>query len=169
MKIQNSSIGDINTIFELYRLATNYQKWVFPKVSWPVFERSLVEQEIEEHRQWKLLVDDAIGCVWATTFTDPQIWEEKNSDPAVYIHRIATNPDLRGQNFVSKIVEWAMAYAKLHDKKYIRMDTCGNNLKLIDYYQKCGFDFLGIHKLKNSDGLPAHYIDADVCFFEMVL
>ncbi len=169
MNIQNSTMSDVDTIFELYRLATNHQKIHFPKVSWPVFERSLVTTEIEEKRQWKLLVDDTVGCVWATTFSDPQIWEEKNSDPAVYIHRIATNPDLRGQNFVSKIVEWATAYAKLHDKKYIRMDTCGNNLKLIAYYQKCGFDFLGIHKLKKSDGLPAHYIGADVCFFEMKL
>lgn len=167
MKIYNSTPKDISEIFRLYGLATEYQKTIFPENTWPTFEHRLVETEIQEQRQFKMLVDDQIACVWAITFTDPQIWEEKNSDPSIYIHRIATNPVFKGQKLVTEIVEWARGYAESHQKKFIRMDTCGNNQKLIAHYKNCGFDFLGVIRLKNADELPSHYQDADVCLFEI--
>lgn len=169
IKIQNSTTNDIDSIFELYDLATNYQKVKFPDNLWPQFDRQLIETEINENRQWKLLINGEIACVWATTFSDPKIWEERNIDPSVYIHRIATNPNFRGQNFVAKIVTWAKKYAKHNDKEFVRLDTCGDNQGLIKHYTKCGFEFLGMNKLKNSDGLPIHYVDAEVCFFEIKL
>ncbi|MFP3835995.1 GNAT family N-acetyltransferase, partial [Chryseobacterium sp. SIMBA_028] len=85
---------------------------------------------------------------------------------AVYIHRIATNPDFRGQNLVQKIVEWGKQYALTNGKKFIRLDTVGDNPGLISYYTKCGFDFLGLSKLKDTAGLPAHYNNATVSLFE---
>lgn len=167
MKIQTSTPKDISEIFCLYGIATEYQKTIFPDNTWPTFERELVETEIQEQRQFKMVIDDQIACVWAITFTDPQIWEEKNSEPSIYIHRIATNPVFRGQKFVTEIVKWAKVYARSHQKKFIRMDTCGNNQKLIAHYKSCGFDFLGVVRLKNADELPSHYQDADVCLFEI--
>ena len=168
-EILNSTIQDIDEIFRLYNIATEYQKKKFSDNLWPKFERSLVEAEINERRQWKLVIDDTIACVWATAFSDPQIWEEKDKDPSVYIHRIATNPEFRGRNFVSEIVKWANTYAQQHNKSYIRLDTCGNNKKLINHYKKSGFDFLGISKIKSSEGLPSHYNNADVCYFQIEL
>ncbi len=169
MKIRNSASKDIDEIFRLYGLATEFQKITFPENTWPTFEQHLVETEIQEQRQFKIVIDNQIACVWAITFTDPQIWEERNKDPSIYIHRIATNPDFRGRYFVTEIVKWARGYAKSNQKKFIRMDTCGNNQKLIKHYSKCGFDFLGIVRLQNSDKLPIHYNDADVCLFEIKL
>ncbi len=167
-QIQNSNINDIEEIFRLYKIATDFQKTRFT-VHWPEFDRKLIETEIAENRQWKLIADNKIACIWATTFNDPQIWEEKNDDPAVYIHRIATNPDFRGQNLVGQIVDWVKIYATENQKKYVRMDTVGNNQGLIDYYTKCGFDFLGLLKLKNTAGLPAHYDNATVSLFQMTI
>ncbi|MFV0566021.1 MAG: GNAT family N-acetyltransferase [Flavobacteriaceae bacterium] len=168
MEITNSNITDIGEIFNLYKIATDFQKTRF-KVHWPEFERRLVETEIAENRQWKMLENGQIACVWATTFSDPQIWEERNSQPSVYIHRIATNPQFRGQNLVGKIVEWAKQYALDNNKLFVRLDTVGNNPKLINHYQKCGFAFLGLLKLKNTAGLPAHYHNAEVSLFEIAL
>lgn len=167
MKILNSTSKDISEIFRLYGLATEYQKTIFPENTWPIFECELVETEIQELRQFKMVVDDQTACVWAITYTDPQIWEEKNREPSIYIYRIATNPVFRGHKFVTEIVEWAKGYAKSHQKKFIRMDTCGENQKLIAHYKSCGFNFLGMVKLKNADELPNHYQDADVCLFEI--
>jgi ribosomal protein S18 acetylase RimI-like enzyme len=169
MKIQTSTSQDILEIFRLYGLATDFQKRIFPENTWPTFERELVETEIQEQRQFKMLVDNQIACVWAVTFTDPQIWEERDKDPAIYIHRIATNPDFHGRKFVNEIVTWAKDYAYSNQKKFIRMDTCGNNQGLIKHYKSCGFDFLGIVQLQNADELPSHYKDADVCLFEIKL
>ncbi|GGX27971.1 GNAT family N-acetyltransferase [Aquimarina muelleri] len=167
--ITNSTINDIDEIFRLYEIASVYQKAKQKVVVWPAFERKMVEKEIQENRQWKLLLDNKIACVWATTFSDAQIWEEKNKDTAVYIHRIAVNPDFRGKHFIAILVEWAKEYAKSNHKDFVRLDTLGNNTKLIAHYTKVGFEFLGMFDLKNTDGLPDHYHNTPVCLFEINL
>lgn len=168
MIIQNSTFTDIDDIFSIYAIATDFQKSKF-FVHWPDFDRGLIETEIAENRQWKMMIDGQVACIWATTFSDPQIWGERDRDPALYIHRIATNPDFRGNNFVAQIVEWAEQYARENGKGYIRMDTIGDNRGLIEHYIKCGFEYLGYFKLENIDGLPDHYTLADACLFEIKL
>ncbi|MBK9985335.1 MAG: GNAT family N-acetyltransferase [Saprospiraceae bacterium] len=168
-KIEVSTFDDIDEIFRLYRIASDYQRAKKTVVVWPEFDRSLVKKEIKEGRQWKIVIDDQIACIWAITFSDPDIWEEKNDDPAMYIHRIATNPDFRGMNFVSLIVQWAIGYAKHKEKKFLRLDTLGHNVKLIEYYTNAGFTFLGMFDLKDTSALPSHYHDTPSCLFEMKL
>ena len=166
MHITNCVKDDIGDIFKLYVVATNYQKERYT-MHWPEFDYKMVEDEIAKNLQWKLIIDNEIACVWATTFTDPLIWEERNTDPSVYIHRIATNNHYRGRNFVIDIVKWAKNYAVLNEKKFVRLDTVGLNEKLIAHYTKCGFTFLELRRLKNTDGLPAHYHNADISLFEL--
>jgi GNAT superfamily N-acetyltransferase len=169
MEIKNCTAQDITEIFRLYKIASEYQKAKQTVVVWPEFEKRLVETEIAANHQWKLIIDDTIACVWATTFNDEQIWEERNSDPAIYIHRIATNPDFRGKNLVSKIVEWAKEYANQCGKNFVRLDTLGPNIKLIEHYTTMGFHFLGMFDLKDTKGLPDHYHNVQVCLFEIKL
>ena len=169
MKIENCVAADITEIFWLYRIAADYQRSKQTVVVWPEFERQLVETEIAENRQWKLIIDDEIACIWAVTFNDEQIWEERNADAAVYIHRIAVNPRFRGKNFVSLIVAWAKKYAKSNGKDFVRLDTLGNNTKLIAHYTSAGFNFLGMYDLKNTEGLPDHYHNVPACLFEIKL
>lgn len=166
MTIGNAENEDISDIFRLYENARDFQK-TKGSVLWPQFDKKLIETEISENRQWKILINNQIACVWATTFSDPEIWEERNADPSIYIHRIATNPSFRGQNLVEEIVKWSKRYAEDNGKEFIRMDTVGENKGLINYYQKCGFYFLGLSKLKDTDNLPAHYHNATVCLFQM--
>ena len=168
LQIANCTPNDIDTIFKFYKMATDFQK-AKSVVHWPEFDPKLIEQELEENRLWKIISGQDIACIWATAFDDPDIWEERNDDPAVYIHRIATNPDFRGRNLVNHIVNWAIGYAAANNKKFIRLDTVGENKGLIAHYTKCGFDFLGLKKLRNTSGLPAHYDKATVSLFELKL
>jgi GNAT superfamily N-acetyltransferase len=169
MRIENSSQEDISEIFRLYKIASDYQRSKKTVVVWPEFDHEVVETEVAEARQWKLIIDEQVACVWATTFDDAQIWEERNADPSVYIHRIATNPDFRGKNFVVIIVEWAVQYAKEQGKEFVRLDTIGDNTGLIKHYTGAGFYFLGIFDLKSTQGLPTHYHNAPVSLFEINL
>ena len=168
MQIRNSTLADFDEIFRLYAAASAYQTTKNVTI-WPQFDENLVKTEIHEHRQWKVVIENTTACVWATTFEDPFIWEEKNADPAVYIHRIATNPVFRGQNFVVAILDWAKEYAVQNDKKFVRLDTIGDNTKLIEHYQKCGFTFLGTSHLTNISQLPAHYSSGNAKLFEYIL
>jgi hypothetical protein len=68
---------------------------------------------------------------------------------------------------VFQIVDWAKIHAIANDKQFIRLDTVGENKGLIKHYTACGFKFLGLSKLKNTKGLPAHYENASVSLFEL--
>jgi hypothetical protein len=108
-----------------------------------LFDQHLIETELSENRQWKLIIENQIACVWAITFNDAEIWEERDCNDAIYIHRIATHSDFRGHNFVKIIVDWAKEYAKSIGKDYIRLDTLGNKLNITQIQ----FDFLGLFDL----------------------
>ncbi|MGO4904773.1 GNAT family N-acetyltransferase [Flavobacterium sp. W20_MBD1_R3] len=160
-----STKQDIDKIFEFYDLAIAYQKTKFHK-QWQGFERSLVTKEIAENRQWKVLINGEIGCIFAITFEDESIWKEKNVDQAVYFHRIVTHPKFRGQHFVEKIIKWGMLFAKEKKLDFLRMDTWGDNESLIEYYQKCGFNFLGVITPEYK-GLPKHYDGITLSLFQI--
>ena len=116
MTIKNIAPLDIDKIFTLYKIASNYQKEKKTVVVWPDFNKEMVAIEIAENRQFKLLINSEIACVWAITFSDVQIWEDSKGDSALYIHRIAVHPNFRGNKYIDKIVAWAKEFALKKDK-----------------------------------------------------
>lgn len=168
MKITYSTTDDISLIFSLYDAGTLLQKKVAQK-QWLGFERSLIEKEISEKRLWKIVEGGQIVCVFSIAFNDPAIWKEKDSDPAIYIHRIATHPDYHGNGYVKHIVAWSREYAFENQKQFIRMDTGSGNDKLNNYYISCGFNYLGVIATDDSPELPAHYKNGTSSLFEIAL
>lgn len=169
MMIQNSTTKDIDTIYALYKMASDFQKTKKTVVVWPDFEPELINTEIKDNKQFKLVINGVVACVWAVAYKDLQIWENSNNDKALYIHRIATHTNFRGQDMVSKIVDWAKGFAKNKDLDYVRLDTLGNNTRLIAHYTNAGFEFLGLFKLNNTEGLPSHYHNQPACLFQIKL
>jgi len=168
MEITNCTAKDIDTIFEFYDAAVAYQKTKFYK-HWQGFEKSLIEKEIRENRQYKIVVDGSIVCIFAITFNDPVIWGEKDKDPAMYIHRIVTHPAFRGNNCVKNIVDWAIDFGQKNAIQFVRLDTWGDNQKLINHYTNCGFTFLGISEKISDETLPKHYDCISLSLFEIVI
>jgi ribosomal protein S18 acetylase RimI-like enzyme len=169
LEIKNCSLADVDSILALYGAAIELQTKK-NMVVWPKFERSFIEKEIQGKRQWKIMIGNEIACNWSITFEDKEIWGEKDDNNSIYIHRLAANPAFRGNRFIDMIVPWAKAYALSKGRKYIRLDTLGNNTRLIEYYRSAGFDFLGIFKLMNTQNLAAHYKrEPNCCYFEMTI
>ena len=169
MTIKNVTASDIEKIFAFYKIASNYQREKKTVIVWPDFDREMVLNEIAENRQFKLIVNNEVVCIWAITFSDEQIWEDSNTDSAIYIHRIAVNPNFRGNNYIATITNWAKEYALKKEIQFIRLDTLGENKNLITHYKNAGFHFLGLFNLKNTSNLPEHYKLAPVCLFEIDL
>ena len=162
-------LTDANEILSLYQSARNLQTQR-KMVVWPPFEKSFIEKEINEERQWKIVIGDLIVCNWAITFEDKEIWGNKDQNNSIYIHRICTHPNFRGNRYIDKIVEWAKVYAKQIGKQFVRLDTLGDNTKLIEHYTSAGFNFLGMFKLTDTAALPKHYQDEpNCCLFEIDL
>jgi hypothetical protein len=168
MQILNSTIKDLNEILRLYDLAIAYQKTKSDKY-WKGFHEQLIKNEIENGSHWKIVANGIIVCIFSTTKEDAIIWKEKNSDPAIYLHRIVTNPNFRGNNYVLVILEWLKLNSKRMEIEYIRLDTFADNQSLVDYYIKCGFKFLDTITMTESTGLPKHYENAKLGLFEIKL
>ena len=166
MQIINCTMADMPLMLEFYDMARDYQKEKSTR-HWQSFNPALIKKEIAEKRQWKILEKDKIVCIFMTAYDDPFIWGERNNDPAVYIHRIVTHPGWRGNNYTLRIIEWAKDHGRSLGKKFLRMDTWGDNPKLIDYYTKCGFNFLEIVTPETTSNLPAHYSCISLSLFEI--
>ena len=169
MEIRSCTPGDVDEILSLYEAARNLQTQK-KTVVWPSFEKPFLEKEIHEQRQWKIVSDNVMACNWAITFADKEIWGSKDKNDSIYIHRICNNPTLRGNRYIDTIVKWSRDYAKQKGKQFVRLDTLGNNTKLIQHYTSAGFEFLGMVKLTDTETLPRHYQDEpNCCLFEIDL
>jgi RimJ/RimL family protein N-acetyltransferase len=166
MRFENADGSDVDVILGLYDKAIEFQKQVFHH-SWLGFDRKMVETEINEKRLWKIIDEEQIACIYSVTYSDPFIWGKRGHDSAMYIHRIVTNPDFRGRGYVRSITEWAKDFAKSNNIRFVRMDTWGDNQKLIDYYQDCGFKYLGVTTPEITDALPKHYVGISLSLFEI--
>jgi ribosomal protein S18 acetylase RimI-like enzyme len=165
MEILNSTINDLELIFSFFGSAIEYQKKNGFEL-WPQFSREMIEKEIAGKRHWKIMDDEKVLCVFSVMYNDPVIWMEKDKDPAVYLHRIAVNPEFKGKGMVSIIKEWAIGHAKEKHKKYLRMDTWGHNETIRNYYIKCGFNYIGQQYLTRTEGSPEHYGGSVLSLFE---
>ncbi|MGY3053346.1 ribosomal protein S18 acetylase RimI-like enzyme [Pedobacter sp. UYEF25] len=168
MNFIKSSYADISSISALYNSAAAYQREK-GMPNWLGFDRRIIEDSIGEGCQWQIMIGAEIACVFTLAFNDPMIWGERDRDSAVYIHRIATNPSFRGNQFVQHILTWVSEYARTHMKDYVRLDTLSGNQQLHNYYLSCGLIFIGSVKLKETTSLPAHYQNGMFSLFEICL
>jgi len=163
-----STLDDLPAIQQRYAEATVLQASK-GMTQWPVIDEETILTEVNEGRQWKLLIEGEMACVWVVAYADPLILGERDNDPAVYLHRIATAPAHRGQGLVSHIVAWAKKECKREGRRYVRLDTVGQNPGLIRHYTEHGFTHLGPVTLASTEGLPGHYNDGDTYLFEIDL
>jgi RimJ/RimL family protein N-acetyltransferase len=163
---KQSTAADIDAIFDFYDDAIAFQKTVFKK-HWKGFDRKMIEHEVAEGRQWKVMRDGEIGCIFEVEFSDPLIWKEKDKDSSIYLHRIVSSSKFRGSNFMLDIITWAHGYARENQCQFIRMDTWGDNPRLIAYYVKSGFEHVGFSTPELSAALPKHYEGIELALFEI--
>jgi len=166
MQILNSTLDDCDTILALYDAAIALQR-ARAQRHWMPFGIDRVHSEIAEGRQWKLVVDGRIACVFLTAESDPAIWSERDAEPAVYLHRIVTDPAFRGRNFTATITEWALGRAKERGKAFVRLDTWDDNCRLKELYERCGFQRVGTVTPTALDMLPSHYEGVTLALFEI--
>lgn len=151
-----TELKDLDLVFSLFDSAIGYQKSKGYDV-WPQFSRQLIETEIMDCRSWKLVCENTIACVFSVLYNDPEIWKERDAEPSVYLHRIAVNPVFKGKGIMRQVKDWGLQHAREKKRKYLRMDTWGNNETLRSYYISCGFNYIGQQYLENKDGSPVHY------------
>ncbi|MBS1505727.1 MAG: GNAT family N-acetyltransferase [Bacteroidetes bacterium] len=152
-EIQPTTAADLEFIYWLFEEAMAYQKRKnFPV--WNGYSKDVLQQDIDLRRQYKIVINNEIACIFSVLESDEIIWREKNRDKAIYLHRIVVNPNYKGQSHFRKILDWSVEYAIKNNLHYIRMDTWGENPNIIAYYQSFGFKLVEFFTTGCSTELP---------------
>jgi ribosomal protein S18 acetylase RimI-like enzyme len=162
-----STLDDLPRIEELFDLAIQYQKTQSTNF-WHGMDRNLIEHEIRNGLHWKIVESGDIACLFSIALTDRIVWEDRDQEPSIYLHRIVTNPAFRGKGYVRQIIAWAEEFGRERGLQYVRLDTNRDNRRLNDYYRDCGFEFCGFRVFTDDDAplVPRHYLGSGLSLFE---
>lgn len=168
LKIVNTTKADLKTILWLFQQAIDLQGKNGYKV-WSAIDSSALENEIEYGTQYKIVQDKQITAIFSVQLNDPFIWQERDQQDAIYLHRIVVHPNFKGQRQFEKVLNWARHFAQEKNLKFIRMDTWAENAQLIDYYKSFGFKCIDFYKTTDSPALPLQNRNLNVALLEMTV
>ncbi len=112
---------------------------------YPSLERLSLDVEREE--LYLLEENDRIkAIVVLTDFMDeeyvPIKWLSKTNNN-LYIHRLATHPDVWGQGYAQKLMDFAENFARENNFESVRLDTFSENRRNQKFYEARGYQKLG--------------------------
>ncbi|WP_439152533.1 GNAT family N-acetyltransferase [Winogradskyella sp.] len=116
--------------------------------------------DIKRKELYVLEIDDKLsGTIVISTFMDdeyiPIKWLTKNENN-IYIHRLAIHPNVQGEGYARKLMDFAEQYAIDNNYGSIRLDTFSQNKRNQKFYELRGYNRLGdIYFPKQSD-FPFH-------------
>lgn len=131
-------MSELDRACEIFDDAIAYQQLK----GYPVYrsnDREAVAKAIEEKLHYTLKIGGQMACVFNIVYNDPAIWRQMDSDNAIYLHRVITNQDFKGQRLFQKVLDWTIARAAELDRPFVRMDTWADATNLIDYYTSFKF------------------------------
>lgn len=92
-----------------------------------------------------LLLQDGVPAATVLLVTvDPVFWPEKESESAVYLHRLSVAEGFAGQGLAAAMVEFAAGYARERKIPFLRLDCRADREKLRRLYEGCEFRFVDI-------------------------
>jgi GNAT superfamily N-acetyltransferase len=162
MKIHRSLGSDVPQFRDYWAAAVEYQKSERLPL-WPVYPEAMIDREISSGLHYSaFLPDGRLAGFFSLILADPLIWEEKERGDAIYIHRMCVNPACRG----NRLAAWVLAWAYGCGRRFIRMDTWGDNQKMVAHYTACGFRMVGRRQIGVIPGLSPHYYHVNLALFE---
>ncbi|NOT93897.1 GNAT family N-acetyltransferase [Ferruginibacter sp.] len=166
IKVTNTIIEDFDTVIWLFEQAMQLQGKNGYKV-WDTVDKAALIKDIEKNLHYKIVKDNNILCIFSIQHNDRLIWRDRDKNDAIYLHRIVTNPNFKGQKQFEKVLNWAKQFVRQNNLKFIRMDTWADNQRIIDYYLSFGFKFIENYKSPDSDELPIQNRNLNGALLEM--
>jgi GNAT superfamily N-acetyltransferase len=156
MRIELASHVDLSAIREVYEHARTTQREQ-GSVVWPEFHDAAIIGEIETQRLFRVVDADVIVGLFSVAYEDAAIWGEHERGAHLYLHRIARAAHFRGHGLMNAILDWAINQCTTLERAGLRVDTWAGNDRLIAFYQRLGFHFIGNRQIGADPRLPPHY------------
>ncbi|MBK9149654.1 MAG: GNAT family N-acetyltransferase [Saprospiraceae bacterium] len=167
-QVCNTDLSDLKTILWLFDEAIKLQSKNGYKV-WGRIDEVALQKDITNNLQFKIVKGDNILCVFSIQHNDPFIWQDKDQNNAIYLHRIVTNPNFKGQRLFEKVLIWATQFARQNNREHLRMDTWADNHQLIAYYKSYGFRFVENYITTDTEELPLQNRNLNVALLELTV
>ncbi len=165
LKIEPTTKDDLEFIAQIFDDAITYQiRNNFP--IWKGHDKKFILKDIERNRQYKILIDDKIACVFSVFYSDDAIWKDRDKGDGLYLNRMVVNPQFKGQRLFGKVLDRAKEHAAKRNIPFVRMDIWANNVDMISYYKSFGFEVVDRIRTTQNESLPASYWDIDVVLLE---
>ncbi|HEX3627671.1 MAG TPA: GNAT family N-acetyltransferase [Verrucomicrobiae bacterium] len=166
MKVVRSVLSSENKFRDFWDAALSFQNAAGMPL-WSPYPADKIKGEIQAGLHYSaFLTDDVLAGYFSLALSDEVIWQEKEQGDAIYIHRMCVNPQCKGKNLAASILTWAYGFAAGVGRKFIRMDTWGDNPRLLNYYIACGFRRIGNRHIGFEPNLAPHYKNANLALFE---
>jgi ribosomal protein S18 acetylase RimI-like enzyme len=164
--ISNTTSADLPAVLRLFEQALTLQGKNGYKV-WNNIDQAAVKKDIENKLHYKIINGTDILCIFSIQFSDPFIWQERDQNDAIYLHRIVASPKFKGQKQFQKVLDWAVQKAIQQNLKFVRMDTWADNDKIIEYYKSFGFKLIEYYKTPDTEELPVQNRNLNVVLMEL--
>ena len=166
MKIKKSKDSYIEDFYTLWQEAIVYHKQNNYPI-FPIFPREQILLEIDEGLHYSVYSknDECIGF-FSLALEDFVIWEEQERNDAIYIHRMCSNRKFKEVNLSKMVLVWGYEYVIQNQRRYVRMDTWGDNKKLVAHYISSGFKVKQYKQLGKTPELASHYDNILLIMFE---
>ena len=166
MRVSNSTLAGERRFRAFWDAALDYQR-AHGQPLWTPYPEALIRKEISEGLHYSVYtVAGELAGYFSTALADPLIWEDAEQGDAFYLHRMCVNPQMKGRQLSRHILNWACGSAAARGRKYVRMDTWGDNQPLVDHYLACGFVYLKSRMMGEAQGLPGHYKGIRLAMFQ---
>jgi ribosomal protein S18 acetylase RimI-like enzyme len=166
--IENTEPEEVEHICQLFDNAIKWQK-DNGHIAWKGFDKEELAREIADKQQYKVVKAGKITSVFSVCYNDPIVWQERNEDKAIYLHRIVVDFNLKEPRQFEKILKWAIKEASIQGIKYIRMDTWHNNAQIVEYYSTYGFKIVGYVSTPDTANMPITYRNLHLVLLEIAL
>lgn len=122
--------------------------------------RQAFENDLRRNELYVIEKAGAIcGMVTITTLIDkeyiPVAWLTKN-DNAIYIHRLAVQPENQGKGYAQKLMDFAEDLARKQGYSSVRLDTFSKNKRNQNFYEKRGYQKLSDIYFPKQSEYPFH-------------
>lgn len=166
MTITYQTHDDLEIIYWLYEQAIAFQREKGYQV-WNGYDANTIADDLKYQYGFKMVEQGEIIGIFSLIPSDPIIWGDKDQNDALYLHRVMTNPNFRGRNLVGDMIEYAAKYTHEKGKSFLRLDTWAANPKIIAYYERFGFTYLGNRQMPDSLDLPVQARNLNLALMEM--
>ena len=152
--IINTTHEDLPLVYWLFDQAILYQQQHgYP--AWRGYEKNALTAEVEQLLQYKVVQYHHVLAIFSVSYSDPATWGEWGTGQALFLHRVITHPQFKGQRVFEKVLDWALFKAREKRLDYIRIDTWTDNPAIITFYEGYGFHVVAARVTPDSPELPA--------------